>query len=461
MTEPLHLAIVGHTNVGKTSFIRTLMRSTRFGEVSPRASTTRHVEGASLKVDGQEVVRLYDTPGMEDAMSLLDYIEQLRRPGERRDGPALIAQFLDSAEARGQFEQEAKVLRQLLASDAGIYVIDAREPVLPKYVDELEVLAMCGKPLFPVLNFVAGNDDRSDAWREALARRGLHALLSFDSVAPPLDGERRLYESLALMLEKARPQLQRLIADRAEQAEARRRSGAKLIAELLVDVTAYRISVAPEADLVAEAMRELRQRVRRREQQCVEALLQLYGFDRDDAVTGELPLAEGRWEEDLFHPETLKQLGVRVTGGVAAGATVGAGIDLMVGGASFGAGALLGALAGGAAQAGRQLGARLLGKLRGERVLSVDDAIIALLALRQQHLQRALEARGHAAQHKLNIDDPRDADWRKAKLPEPLTKARAHPEWSTLNPHARPDQADRRAAIAAVAKLLLADRPDA
>jgi len=454
MTEPLRLSVVGHTNVGKTSFIRTLLRSTRFGEVSSRASTTRHVEGASLKVEGDEVLRLYDTPGLEDAMSLLDYLERLRRPGERRDGPALIAQFLDSAEARGQFEQEAKVLRQLLASDAGLYVIDAREPVLPKYVDELEVLSLCGKPLFPVLNFVAGNDTRSDAWRDALARRGLHALLSFDSVAPPLDGERRLYESLALMLEKARPQLQRLIADRAAQAEARRRNGARLIAELLLDVAAYRVSVAPEDDVVAQAVRGMRERVRAREQQCVEALLRLYGFERGDASTAELPLAEGRWEEDLFHPETLKQLGIRVTGGFAAGAAAGAGLDLMVGGASFGAGAVLGALAGGAAQAGRQLGARLLGKLRGERVLSVDDAIIALLALRQQQLLRALEARGHAAQQPLALDDPRDSDWRKAKLPEPLVKARAHAEWSSLNPGAKLEQADRRAQITALARLL-------
>ena len=77
------------------------------------------------------------------------------RPGERLDGPARVARFLEGSEARQRFEQEAKVLRQLLASDAGLYVIDAREPVLAKYRDELSVLASCGKPLLPVLNFVS------------------------------------------------------------------------------------------------------------------------------------------------------------------------------------------------------------------------------------------------------------------------------------------------------------------
>ena len=84
MSAPLKLALVGHTNVGKTSLLRTLTRDVEFGEVSPRASTTRHVEGARLSVDGQALLELYDTPGLEDAITLLDYLERLDHPGERR-----------------------------------------------------------------------------------------------------------------------------------------------------------------------------------------------------------------------------------------------------------------------------------------------------------------------------------------------------------------------------------------
>ena len=51
MTKPLKLAVVGHTNVGKTSLLRTLLRDVGFGEVSHRPSTTRHVEGARLSVE--------------------------------------------------------------------------------------------------------------------------------------------------------------------------------------------------------------------------------------------------------------------------------------------------------------------------------------------------------------------------------------------------------------------------
>lgn len=455
MTEPLRLAVVGHTNVGKTSLLRTLTRDVGFGEVSHRPSTTRHVEGARLSVDGESLLELYDTPGLEDAIALRDFLDALERPGERLDGPEKLRRFLDGSEARGRFEQEAKVLRQLQASDAGLYVIDAREPVLAKYRDELAVLAGCARPLLPVLNFVASANHREEQWREALSRLGLHALVRFDSVAPPLDGERRLYESLALLLEKSRPQLERLIRDHEAQAVARREAGAKLIAELLVDVAACRDLVPGDAEAIRQATETLRDRVRKREEACVQALLRLYAFRKDDARAADLPLLDGRWGDDLFNPETLRQLGVRLGGGVAAGAAAGAGIDLLVGGLTLGAATALGALAGGAWQTVGHYGQRLLGKLKGQRELSVDDSVLRLLALRQRQLLAALQARGHAAMEAIRVASPEDKQWREGKLPEALRKARAHPEWSTLNGRKRVDKSERQEQVDALAQQLL------
>jgi hypothetical protein len=453
--RPLKLAVVGHTNVGKTSLLRTLTRDVGFGEVSHRPSTTRHVEGARLSVDGEALLELYDTPGLEDAIALLDYLERLDRPGERLDGPARLGRFLEGSEARQRFEQEAKVLRQLLASDAGLYVIDAREPVLAKYRDELAVLASCGKPLLPVLNFVSSAQQREPDWREALARLGLHALVRFDSVAPPEDGERRLYESLALLLETSRGRLERLIADQQAQRDARKQSAARLISELLLDCAACRRSVATDASQVQAAIDDLRKAVRQREQRCVESLLKLYAFRREDASASDLPLMDGRWGDDLFNPETLKLLGVRVGGGIAAGAAAGAGVDLLVGGITLGAAALVGAIAGGALQTARSYGGRLMDKFKGQRELTVDDAVLRLLALRQRQLLQALEVRGHAAMDSIKLTAPLDKTWREGKLPEALHKARAHPQWSSLNPGAKLNQTERQEQVEALAKTVL------
>lgn len=457
MADTLRLAVVGHTNVGKTSLLRTLTRDPAFGEVSHRPGTTRHVEGARLSVDGQALLELYDTPGLEDAVALLEYLDRLGNGHVRLDGPARIDAFLGSAEARQRFEQEAKVVRQLSASDAGLYVIDAREPILAKYRDELQILASCGKPLLPVLNFVSAPAARREAWQAALARLGLHALVAFDTVAPPQDGERRLYESLALLIERARPGLERLIEDLEQQRQQRLAAGRALIAELLIDCAACRRAVAPDARAVE--VEALRAQVRQREQACVSELLALFGFRPGDAEAASLPLLDGRWGDDLFNPETLRQLGVKVGGGLAAGAAAGAGIDLLAGGLTLGLATLAGAVAGGALQTARGYGGRLLGKWRGEQLLSVDDAVLRLLALRQNALMQALVRRGHAAQDSVQLPEQDPGQWREGRLPPALKRARAHPEWSSLNPGWRrgrgfPGRDERAQAVAEVAAEL-------
>ncbi len=454
MTEPLKLAVVGHTNVGKTSLLRTLTRDRHFGEVSHRPGTTRHVEGARLSAGGEALLDLYDTPGMEDAIALRDHYASLAEPGERLDGPQRIRRLLATPACAQRFEQEAKVLRSLLAADAGLYVIDAREPVLAKYRDELALLGDCGKPLLAVLNFVADPGHRGEEWRAALARQGLHALVRFDSVAPPGDGERRLYESLALLLEPARPQLERLIAEHAARRAERLRSGAALIADLLLDAAACRRAVQGEPAAIEAAITRLHDDLRQREQRCVEALLQLFAFDREDAEAGALPLLDGRWGDDLFHPETLRQLGIQLGSGMAAGAAAGAGIDLLVGGLSLGAATALGALAGGGWQTLRNYGQRLRERVTGHRELTVDDAILRLLALRQTRLLTALDQRGHAARQRLQLDSPEQQQWREGPLPEPVERARAHPEWSRLN-GSLASSSERQAQVQALSQQLL------
>ena len=446
--HPIRIAVVGHTNTGKTSLMRTLTRDSGFGEVSSRPSTTRHVEGTRLLADGQVLVELYDTPGMEDPIALLEVIEAIsEQSGERLDGPQRIARFLETTHATERFEQEAKVLRQLLASDAAFYVIDVRDPVLAKHRDELAILGSCAVPLLPVFNFVHTPHTHEATWRETLARLGLHAVVRFDTVAPERDGEQQLYTALATLLYPHRATLEHLITSRQHDARMRHDAALRLIAELLIDVAATRREVAQnDAMALGKAIDTLNAQVRQREQRCVEALLALYQFNPHDIDADQLPLMDGRWEDDLFHPETLRVLGIKVGSGAAAGAAAGVGIDLMVGGMTLGAAAALGALLGGGWQTLRHTGKRLLGKLTGRMELTVNDAVLRLLALRQLHLLKALEARGHAALMPIRQFIAEADTLRSGPLPGVLRRARAYPAWSSLDGHTPIDSA-RQAAI--------------
>lgn len=454
MTDPmLKIAVVGHTNTGKTSLLRTLTRNSAFGEVADGPGTTRHVEGARLRLDGKPALEWFDTPGMEDSIALLEYLERLDEPETRRDGPARIRRFLDSPEAHRRYEQEARVLTKLLDCDAALYVIDARDPVLSKHRDELALLAACGRPLLPVLNFVNAPTHRADEWRHAMARLGLHAALEFDTIAPPIDGERQLYAKLAVLLDRHADTLHRLAEALSREREARRQAAWQLAADLLIDVAALRVtSPDDEASLQTHAA-TLRERVRQREQACVDALLALYNFRRHDYTDDHLPVAHARSGMDLFHPQALKDMGIELGTGMAAGAMAGAAVDLLSAGLSLGTGMLIGAAAGGLWQGVGRLGGRLLGKLRGYREITVDDAILRLLALRQRQLIAALELRGHAAREPMKLDKPADAAWRSGRLPDSLKEARSRPAWSALN-SGHEDDARRKLIVTQLAHLL-------
>ena len=457
LDAPLRLAVVGHTNTGKTSLLRTLTRDADFGQVNDSPGTTRHVEGARLLVDGQVAIELYDTPGMEDSIALLDYLDQLAPPAQRMDGPERIRRFLQSPESKRRFEQEARVLHKLLGCDAGLYVVDVRDPVLGKHKDELSLLASCGHPLLPVLNFTHSPDQRLTEWRNALARLGLHAMVEFDTIAPALDGEAQLYDKLALLLDSHAPLLQSLKQDVALQRTIRHADALRLLAELLVDAAAFRVSSQPEADALADATQLLRKKVREREHGCVRALLKRYNFSSRDFPSHSLPLEGERWGMDLFHPQALKDVGIHVSKGMAAGAMAGATLDVFTAGLSLGAATLLGAAAGGLWQGADKLGKRISGRLKGYQEISVDDQVLRLLALRQLGLIQALEERGHAALAPITLASPMMAEtlegWRERTLPDELLEARSQPQWSTFsdNYNASPR---RHEAVRALARTL-------
>lgn len=446
------LAVVGHTNTGKTSLLRTLTRNARFGRVENSPGTTRHVEGARLKLSGHALVEWFDTPGMEDSVALRDYVDSLCAD-QRIDGPDRIRRLLESPEAHRRFEQEARVLDKVLHADAALYVIDARDPVLAKHTDELALLAACGRPLLPVLNFTSAPTHRAPQWRDAMARLGLHVQAEFDTVLPPLDGESQLYERLALLLHAQAPRLRALAAELATQRHVRGEAAHVLLASLLVDVAALHIACPPDEASVERATATLQDLVRTREQHFIDATLKLYRFGPDDYTAHALPLSGQRWGMDLFHPQALKDVGIQVGTGMAAGAMAGVAVDLMTAGLSLGTGALLGAAAGGAWTGVSRLGRRMAGKLRGHREISVDDPVLRLLAVRGRALIRALDRRGHAATRPLGLDTSADPRWREGKLPPEIQEARSRVEWSTLGTGFEDDER-RKKIIASLAVAL-------
>ncbi|HYC43337.1 MAG TPA: GTPase/DUF3482 domain-containing protein [Noviherbaspirillum sp.] len=446
MAEPIQVAVVGHTNAGKTSLLRTLTRRIAFGEVSTMPGTTRHVEAVDLKVNGESAVRFFDTPGLEDAVSLLDLMKML---DNCPTPPDRVRAFLRGPEARGAFEQEAKVLRKMLEVDAGMYVIDTREAVLPKFRAEIEILTWCARPVMPVLNFVRDGRSRKDEWLSTLAAYNMHACVQFDAVAPFVGSEQLLYHDMATLMRERRADLSRVVEHLEFQRRERLAAARTIVADLLVSLAAIRHPMTPE-DFADAQKREkfigdLRALVLRASRTAVEELLAVYGFRSDDADAAMLPWLDGRWEDDLFDPETLRDASRKLGTGAAVGAAIGAAADIALAGLSLGTATAVGAAIGGLASQGwGQFGRRLANKVRGVQELTLENEVLYVLAAHMVDLMAALELRGHAAQGKVQAGTASGTAELKP-LMATLQASRAHPDWSLLQHRgARHDQRRRR-----------------
>ncbi len=406
----INVAVVGHTNTGKTSLIRTLLRSKKFGDIANSSGTTRHVESTTLLADGKPVLSLFDTPGLEDAAALLDLLD-----GAGADNNlASVTQFLQSLNEHIEFEQEAKVLRQGLNSDALLYVIDVRAPLLEKYKNEINILSRLGKPIIPVFNFIVDQEQQLQRWRDLMITFNLHAALEFDTVAFDFEAEKRLYQKLQSVMEARYDQVQTLIDSRQNDWALLSESAVHRAAQLVVDAVVLRV-VADERgheilnsegrDSRQRANKELQASIRKLESKCLKDLLKLFSFSDDDISVMQLPVHEGEWQLDLFSLDTIKMFGLDARSSALKGAAAGAGVDLMVGGLSLGAATALGAALGAGFSTAKRYGKDIKARFRGDDIVCADDTTIELLYLRQQDLLYRLMHRGHAAQGGVSVDD--------------------------------------------------------
>ena len=373
--EQIHLALVAHTNVGKTSLARTLLRRD-IGVVRDEPHVTDAAEGQTLiETPGGDALLLWDTPGFGDSARLL---KRLRASGNPLGW--LLTQVWDRIVDRPFYCSQQAIRAARDRSDVILYLVNASEdPASAAYVEmEMQILAWLDKPVLLLLNQtgaprpVEAEAAEATAWREHLRSfdcvRGALTLDAFmrcwvqedellgavQEVLPPAKqpafGRLRaawrarnleIYTAAAAILSE---QLARLAADR----EIVSATGLRERAERWLG-TVVRGGQADAAE--EQAMRRLAQRLDAAVLEATERLIALHGLSGQAA--GEI---HARMTEQ-FRVTTPADVGkTSLLGGIATGALGGLTADLAAGGLTFGAGALIGGVlgamgAGGAAHA--------------------------------------------------------------------------------------------------------------
>lgn len=422
----ISLLVVGHANTGKTSLIRTLLRRQDFGDVSDRAGTTRHVESVKINIEHQTIVTLTDTPGFEDSIGLWD----IRHSDSFRSfqGSDWLRPFCDSHFAQDEFEQEAKILKQLTSTDIILYVIDIRQAPLGKYLDELALLASANKPIIPILNFSATPSAHLDAWRKVLAERHLHAVVKYDSVAFYFEDEKRLYQSIQSLMPEHYDAVNQLVTSREEAAQLRLTMASNQLAELLIKAASSRLECAQYPPETAEST-VFENKIRQLEQHYITQLLRLYEFQQTDLVVSPLAIQNDRWQQDIFEAQTLKEWGIDTGTSALTGAAIGAGIDVMSAGLTLGTATTIGAILGATWKTGQHYKDTLKSKLTNRHYLCLDNATLTLLCLRGLTAIQHLHQRGHASQQSYQLITPSKDNEFIDQMKPFWKQAQQHPEW--------------------------------
>ncbi len=389
----LDIAIVGHTNTGKTSLVRALTNDQSFGEVKNAPSTTIDVTMISLSASTVEF-NFYDTPGIEDAMGILEALQNMRSDEvAKREEKSLLKLFLQAPEMQEEFDQEIKILRQVLRSDLVLYVIDIRQPILPKYLDEIALLQKAHIPILPILNFIS-EEGFLEEWKTELRAYGLHNYLVYDTIILPR--KQRLFEQISIMFPEHYDAIQVFIDEQNQKDQLKKQDALKIASQFFINLMTLQVKSPIPIDS-EKLSQSLEKKVIKVEKKAVDALLKIYRFSREDVHYIAYPLTNAYAQNEFLSTDEMINFSMQFSKGAVAGAGAFAGIDLMSGLTTLGAATATGAVVGGIANTLRHYSGKLWDKWNNVEVFCLNDNSVLALYIRFLYLIERLNDRSHAA----------------------------------------------------------------
>jgi hypothetical protein len=410
MSHP-RFAIVGHPNKGKSSIVATLAEDDAVA-ISPHPGTTMQARSYPMRLDGEVLYELIDTPGFQRARETLAWLEAHDRGAGAR--AAVVAEFVKAHGNDARFHDERELLAPIVAGAGILYVVDGSKPYGRQYEAEMDVLRWTGRPRMALINLISAGD-HVEEWRAALGQY-FSIVRVFDAVRADFAKRIELLRAFGAIDERWAESLNRAAEALVAERERRKLRAAGEIADLLVAALTATATVPlpnPEDQSAARARAraKLDDDVRRREQLARRSVQEIFRHRSLEARETEASYLG----DDIFSAQSFSVFGLS-TGqlaltGAASGAVVGSVVDVALGGASLLLGAGIGAAVGAVgtlAGAGRIAKVEVLGLPLGGYELVVgpitDPNLPWVLLGRALLHARLLAERNHARREELVVD---------------------------------------------------------
>ncbi len=114
MSVPV-FAVVGRPNKGKSSIVATLARDDSV-YIDARAGSTTDARTFPMRVDGEVLYELVDTPGIQRARAVLDWLNQHCDSAAAR--PETVRKFVEEHAQDPHFKDEYELLKPSLTAPA-------------------------------------------------------------------------------------------------------------------------------------------------------------------------------------------------------------------------------------------------------------------------------------------------------------------------------------------------------
>jgi GTPase Era involved in 16S rRNA processing len=343
--KPLSFAVIGHPNEGKSSVVSTLTENERVG-VSPSPGLTTRCHTHTVRVKGEPVLEIVDTPGFQNPQAVLTWFQAFA--GEEKD---LVPAFIDAHRAQPDFHHDVELLTPLCERTGILYVADTSRPLRAADRQEMELLRLTGLPRMALINRKRDQEQYEEIWQEAL-RRQFNLIRPFNAHQASFPERMDLLQALAVLMPEAETRLNRLRTHLMEDWQDRLEQAASILEELLADVTILRVKrpLKPgqaEETARTEAIAEFKRQVNQLEQKARVAWRALYHHEQLPDPGKEADLLS----LDPFTARVWRLLGLSrrqlAAAGASAGAALGAGLDVAAGGITFGIFTAGGAVLGG------------------------------------------------------------------------------------------------------------------
>ncbi len=404
MGTTITLSLISHTNVGKTTLARTLLRRD-VGEVLDQAHVTDQNEAHLLIEADDNRLQLWDTPGFGDTARLM---RRLR--AESQPLVWFLQQRWDRVADRPLWCSQQGVMNMKEQADLVLYLVNAAEdPPAAGYVElELELLTWIEHPVLLLLNQVGDQTtgDLERIWREFVTPWPIvRDVLSLDAFTRCWPQEGTMLERVTGLLAKDQQPAMRALtaawnARNLEVFAASRRRLATYLARAALDLevaatdptsaptdrgTVRLLTDALKFNTVDKqrAMRALGQRLDVATRELMDDLIAAHGLAGSSAA---------RIEQRDFQVKRRMPLNERsgaLAGAIVSGALGGLVADVAIGFLSFGGGMIAGGILGALGGSALARGYRLVGGMEEPSVrwspqfldLLVRQAVLRYLAV--------------------------------------------------------------------------------